>query len=521
LEKLNKTEHKSHYHYQLSDTLSVRYYHGKLQEDGRKFLLFNVVLPLTDFKEKVTLEKVNDWNLAAVYSRAYLMGKDDVYTHVILEVTMALDAGVSRKQLDVLVTQYNKESVRFVPFVGGPKNAKEEKKAPKENSKNNGDPPQKGIDIVRQGFPADRADENDLKKSDTAWEIEWDFVPFKIPERGVFYFFRIAKATFEWKDSDGAQRSLVVLRNLFLAEAFTQYDDKNTCFLDIAKVGIPHVPASEEYLGPACVAPGSILPSSNPTFANKVHREMHYDGLRWMSIYDKKPNQPMRARKGEKLVLWSAIQSGNYAYLMEYNFTDDGRIVSRLGFTAHSFFDRAKLANKKNPYGHRFDDADVHPHIGCWRFDFDLSDPVKQVGGSKHNELTIVRRIFDKEKVNYVYAAKGWNPVYDENGKPLEAKEKGGFVIKSAPFPGNPKQSVPLEGKAKWIAEEFTTLRAESSKVTNKNGKSVAYDLISTRTGTAAKRVWRCVWFAESCRISRGWPVWSVSCQRITSTWRL
>ncbi len=305
-------------------------------------------------------------------------------------------------------------------------------------------------EVVAQGFPAESADPANLAKSDTAWEIEWDLAPV---EGKQVKLFRIASAKFMWKDANGAPRWLTVVRNLQLAEAFTQYDNKMTCFLDIAKIGVTrNLPANKELLGPACVGASEILAAVNPANKNKAHKELHYDGLRWMSVYGKTRNETeIRGRKGEKLVLWSAIQAGNYIYLIEYAFTDDGRVVSRLGFTAHNFFKR------------RNDEGDVHPHIGCWRLDFDLGEPGqggRRLGGPEHNDLSLVSRVFDKGE--------------------------GRFKIDSAPFSSDARTREAREGKAKWVAAQFTTLRATSRAVTNSNGKPIAYDLISTRAGTCA-----------------------------------
>jgi hypothetical protein len=50
-------------------------------------------------------------------------------------------------------------------------------------------------------------------------------------------------------------------------------------------------------------------------------------------------------------------------------------------------------------------DGDVHAHIGCWRLEFDLSDPSKQNGGPKVNELMLVRRVFEGGRFNLQTAA--------------------------------------------------------------------------------------------------------------------
>jgi Cu2+-containing amine oxidase len=277
---------------------------------------------------------------------------------------------------------------------------------------------------------------------ETAWDIEWDIAPV-----GRAASLRIVSAKFSWKDANGQPRSIVVVKNLQLVEAFSQYDDGETTFLDIDAVGLKQIPASEDFLGPACVGQGEVLKSKHLPHDKKVHKELHYDGLRWMSVYG-----GHRGKRGEKLILWSAVASANYIYLMEYNFTDDGRIVCRLGFTAHNYFNRSKDLGQRN----RTDNKDVHAHVGCWRWDFDLSDPVRNMGGAEFNNIKIVRRVND-----------------------LAANR---FRIDVIPFPGT-NNGEATEGKAKWIAKDFTTLRAVSSVLKNTRGEPISYDLISTRTG--------------------------------------
>src|SRR5262249_31452078 len=151
-----------------------------------------------------------------------------------------------------------------------------------------------------------------------------------------------------------------------------------------------------------------------------------------------------------KLVLWCAAQAGNYVYLVEYNFTDDGRIVCRLGFTAHNFFDREKIPGPRPkgalPSKTTVKNGDTHPHVGCWQLDFDLSDIEQKLGGPAKNKIQLVSRKF----------------------------VGGKFELQAAPFPGPATNGEPAtearEGKAKWVAAEFTTLRAESLVVKNSRG---------------------------------------------------
>src|SRR5713226_1172110 len=73
--------------------------------------------------------------------------------------------------------------------------------------------------IVRQGFPAASANPNDLAKSETAWEIEWELTN---PTNKPFYppgsVLRIKSAKFMWKDKNGKRQWVVVARMLELSE---------------------------------------------------------------------------------------------------------------------------------------------------------------------------------------------------------------------------------------------------------------------------------------------------------------
>jgi Cu2+-containing amine oxidase len=151
-----------------------------------------------------------------------------------------------------------------------------------------------------------------------------------------------------------------------------------------------------------------------------------------------------RARRGEKMILWSTYYGANYRYLIEYGFSDDGMLSCRLGPTGRNLNDRQD------------DLQDTHLHIGCWRLEFDLGDPTSHVGGPKDNEILLVRRLLD------------------------ETTDRFGQLAK--PFAKN-AQGQACEGSARWNAEEFTTLRVQSRTRKNSHGRPIAYDLISQRIG--------------------------------------
>jgi hypothetical protein len=316
------------------------------------------------------------------------------------------------------------------------------------------------INVVRQGFPANQSDANDLTKSETAWEVEWELThPLNKPNYPPGCVLRIRSAKFMWKDKFGKPQWITIVRNLEPAEIYVPYDNGWTAFLDIHDMPFYMTKAKPEFLGPSCVGPGEILKSENPYWTNTVYKEMHDDGVRWMSAETSVRNEIAdRARRGQKMILWSTYYGANYRYLIEFTFHDDGMIACRIGPTGRNFFNR------------REDLRDTHLHIGCWRMEMDMGNPYPPAptedstaptakpnwGGPKDNEILLVRRVFDA------------------------ATERFGVVAK--PFAKN-AQGQSCEGSAHWVPEEFSTLRMQSKVRKNSHGRQVCYDLIPQRYG--------------------------------------
>src|SRR5262245_13222525 len=322
--------------------------------------------------------------------------------------------------------------------------------------------PVKVVNVVVQGFPAGKADPADLTKSDSAWEIEWDITS---PDNGTGKKFAspssvlaIRSAKYMFKDSTGKPRWVTVLKNLEVGEILVPYDKMEPVFMDVSEHPFRLIPARKEYLGPTCVAPGEILDSADPRMKNKVLKEVHDDGLRWM-------NSKNDGRRGEKMLIWSIFDGGNYRYILEYGFGDDGTITCRIGATAHNFF------NKQT------DGRDVHLHIGCWRWDPELSEmgsladngsSPPNIGGPRDNQILLVRRLQRTPTPN------------------------GLFKVDISPFNPNDEGKA-SEGFADWKPEEFTILRVQSTvrKNGSKNPQFTAYDAIPMRMGAVRNYPWK------------------------------
>ena len=301
--------------------------------------------------------------------------------------------------------------------------------------------------VVKQGFPAAGFDPAAPEKSDTAWEVEWELTH---PDNRVYYppgcVPRIKSAKFMWKDKAGVAKWVTVVRMLEISEIYVPYDNGDTAFLDVHDMPFNVTPARKAFLGPNCVAPGEVLPSANPAWANTIHKEIHDDGVRWMTAETGSRNQIAdRVRRGEKMVLWATYYGANYRYMIEFGFGDDGMLTCRIGPTGRNIFNRQKSQD------------DTHMHIGCWRFEPDLGDPVAKVGGPKQTQVLLSRRVAD------------------------EAKDK--FTQVARPFNRNGRGEA-CEGSAKWVADEFTTLRVSSTARNNSHGYPLSYDVVSHRYGT-------------------------------------
>jgi hypothetical protein len=304
------------------------------------------------------------------------------------------------------------------------------------------------INVVRQGFPAAKSNPNEMTKSDTAWEIEWDLTrPDNRPSMAPGVTMRIRSAKFMWKNKAGQPQWITVARMLELGEIYVPYDNGYTAFMDVHHHPFYITPARKEFLGPNCVAPGEVLKSPNSTWNETVHKEVHDDGVRWMSAETNERYEIAdRVRRGEKLILWSTYFGANYRYIIEYDFRDDGMITCRLGFTGRNLIPRQADMN------------DTHLHVGCWRMEFDLGDPTSKLGGPRDNDIVLVRRIFD------------------------EATERFHTVVK--PFAKNSLGQA-CEGSVHWRANEFTTVRVQSRVRKNTHGRPVAFDVIPHRFGAS------------------------------------
>src|SRR4051794_8102615 len=98
-------------------------------------------------------------------------------------------------------------------FPGGSRDAHATPLAPQPAGDEPAPPPAaaRKTNVVRQGFPAANSNADDLTKSETAWEVEWELTH---PENRPFYppgsILRIKSAKFMWKDRAGKPHWVMV-----------------------------------------------------------------------------------------------------------------------------------------------------------------------------------------------------------------------------------------------------------------------------------------------------------------------
>ena len=138
-------------------------------------------------------------------------------------------------------------------------------------------------------------------------------------------------------------------------------------------------------------------------------------------------------RQGKELVLWGVYDAGNYDYIQEFGFRDDGTISLRNGATGYLNPERPEVA---------------HLHDSLWRIDLD-------VNGAGGDSAFLTHHI-----------------------EPMPGDPSGlNSLDDLAPFNGG------IEGAEDWHPEEFSTLVVQDTAL-NAGGHPMSYELEPLRTGT-------------------------------------
>jgi Cu2+-containing amine oxidase len=243
----------------------------------------------------------------------------------------------------------------------------------------------------------------------TAWKVHY--------ARGLHKGFYITGA---WFKRDLAEDWIKVLHDARVADLFVPYHHSYyTRYFDLTGFSFPLAEVKAEDAGPS----GTLMPAFAGDRYPTVVREVRDRGPVWKDYAN-------GVRRGRELVLWSGLQAGNYMYLMQYGFQDDGTITFRVGATGQNL-----PGSRQEP----------HMHNAHWRIDIDLID------GSKNSAMLMT---------------------HAETTTELLAEDV------AEPF------NKGMEGGIDWDPKQFTMIRVESEKK-NANGKRIAYDLMPMRQGSS------------------------------------
>jgi primary-amine oxidase len=270
---------------------------------------------------------------------------------------------------------------------------------------------------VVQTFPS-----NDVMQ--TAWKVHWG------ARRGNGLYIQDA-----WFKRGPKDDWMQVLGDCRLAEAFVPYHSGSPRFWDVS-YNFPLCVVSREDAGPygkLLFAPdlhtgGKKNKDNKGVLKPYVVQEVRDRGIAWKSYAG--------VRRGQTLVLWGALEAGNYRYLTEFGFQDDGAVTFRLGSTGHN-------------YGSR--EWEGHMHNSMWRIDVNIDGP-------DHNSVLLMEH---KEPLS------------------LDPKEQPKARTEHTPFNGG------KEGWADWDPTKFTMLRVINEQRKNIRGEPVGYDLMPMRMGNS------------------------------------
>jgi primary-amine oxidase len=420
----------------------------KILDGGR--LLLQIRFKVTPAPSLESLNRFNE--LFAVTTRAVSYAKEGI----VLEAGTKIRPGTTAKDVADFINEFGKEVPQFEGFLTGKLAKTPGKKPPGEgpfdfnpSERPNPEdrPPSGGKPIPpfkSATIPVKFAPESDDKEleihfptsesaigqpSETAWKIVWDVHSGEQANREGFKFgrgkspllFKIKQAFFR----PGAKAPWIqVLEDAHPSEFYVPYFFSGTRFFDLKDHG------SYTRLLAREGGPRSKLLGKD----QYVMAELRDRGI----VY----KHGDISRRGEELVLWANFVAGNYTYLVEFCFHDDGTIAFKHAPTGYNYFDHFEKAS--------------HMHNCLWRIGVKLTsdDAI-----SAANEVSLVKLPYDPKKLG----------------------SNGNLDI----------QPIESESFHDWDAKEFTRLRVTNPGVTlfpesgNRERKPISYDLVPFMQGQA------------------------------------
>ncbi len=263
-----------------------------------------------------------------------------------------------------------------------------------------------GVNLVEQKFPVAGAEQ-------TRWRVCWQ----EQAKNGLVItaaFFRTAPNK-PW---------IRILWDGRISEIFVPYHDGSPRYYDVTnfafnlvQVGVADCPAA---LGGA------------PLSAH-VCKEVRDRGLAWKNYG--------QVRRGQEVALWGALGAGNYNYVMEWIFRDDGTLIGRVGATAVNLPSKPMMPHMHNP---------------IWRLDVDLDGAAgDSVALGTHAEVGLNGS--DTEPMIATETGKAWDPHAFNSLDIMDAHLKNGnghqtmYRLMPLPAGGLSRHQEPFTQQDFWV----------------------------------------------------------------------
>lgn len=180
-----------------------------------------------------------------------------------------------------------------------------------------------GANLVEQRFPVAGTEE-------TRWRVCWA----AHAKNGLVI-------TGAWFRKSPISPFVQVLYDGRISEIFVPYHDGSPRYYDVTNFSFSLTSVS------SADCPTAL---GGTRIAGNVCKEVRDRGLAWKDY--------AQVRRGQELSLWGALGAGNYNYVMEWIFRDDGLLIGRVGATAVNLPSKPLMTHMHNP---------------LWRLDVDLN----------------------------------------------------------------------------------------------------------------------------------------------------
>lgn len=198
---------------------------------------------------------------------------------------------------------------------------------------------------------------------DTAWVVF-----FENTDRGL----QVGPAALIRDRANAPSAGIWVIQAASIVENITIYHDGKTRLNDsefsTADNAIPT-------LGASLVPPAGLLLTDVDQERATTVVELRERGLAWLCTWGGLQAKSI-SRRGMAMTLWGIYDTGNYDYIIEYTFRDDGQISFRVGATG---WNNAKDVTTDTPHTHTF----------LWRIDSLLGSAVNSAWEWRHHETSL------------------------------------------------------------------------------------------------------------------------------------